>query len=434
MCYLSFYLNSFLVIFLFFRNSFDFKVLKHLNLKVSRLFMFTQILVAIFFGILAGTFTGLVPGVHVNLIAVILLSLSASFLGVAGVEAIACFIIAMSITHSFVSTIPSIFLGAPEPSSALSVLPGHRLLLEGLGLEAVKLTVIGSLFGLIISFIFYFVFELVIGFIYPTASKHIPELLLLAGVFIISRSSKPFKAFFIYISAGILGFLVLNSRMDNALFPLLSGLFGVSTLLFSLKEKSVFPKQNESNSTSFVLSTGVKSSVLGAVSGFITAILPGLGSSTAAGVASLFTKESDARNFLVMIGSITTVNFFMSIAALNMLGKARNGAVIVVKELWGSPDVAILISAAMISGGFSVFVAKFCAEKFLKIMARINYVFIVRGVILFIVVMTFVLSGMLGFFILLSATFIGLYANISAQPRNTMMSCIMVPVMLFFLL
>ena len=395
--------------------------------------MFTEILFAIALGVIAGTFTGLVPGVHVNLVAVVLLSLSGFVLRFFGVESVACFIISMSVTHSFVSTIPSIFLGAPEPSSALSVLPGHRLLLEGRGLEAVMLTVVGSLFGLIISFVFYLGFERVINVIYPVASRHIPELLLVAGVFIISRSDKPFKAFFIYVSAGILGLIVLNSRLDNALFPLLSGLFGVSTLLFSLKEKSVFPTQILSRSIGLDLFKGVKSSIFGAISGFITAILPGLGSSTAAGVASLFTRESDARNFLVLIGSITTVNFFMSIAALNMLGKARNGAVIVVKELWASPDVAILISAAMISGGISVFVAKFCALKFLKFMSKIDYASIVKGVVFLIVVLTFVLSGFVGFFILLSATFIGLYANISGQPRNTMMSCIMVPVMFFFL-
>ena len=395
--------------------------------------MFTEILFAIALGVIAGTFTGLVPGVHVNLVAVVLLSLSGFVLRFFGVESVACFIISMSVTHSFVSTIPSIFLGAPEPSSALSVLPGHRLLLEGKGLEAVKLTVVGSLFGLLISFVFYLLFERIILFIYPVASLYIAELLLIAGVFIVSRSDKPHKALFIYLVAGILGVLVLNSRISNPLFPLLSGLFGVSTLIFSLKEKSVFPKQVDNNSTSVGFFKSMKVSLFGAASGFITAILPGLGSSTAAGVASVFVRDSDARNFLVMIGSITTVNFFMSIAALNVLDRARNGAVIVVRELWSAPDVAILIAVAMISGGFSVFVAKFCAQKFLKLMARINYVLVVKLVVLLIVVMTFLLSGFIGFFILLSSTLIGLYANISAQPRNAMMSCIMVPVMLFFL-
>lgn len=396
--------------------------------------MFTQILIAILLGILAGCFTGLVPGIHVNLVAVILLSLSGKLLGVATIESISCFIIAMSITHSFISTIPSIFLGAPEPSSALSVLPGHRMLLEGKGLEAVKLTVIGSLFGLMISFLFYFVFELIINLIYPVASKYIAELLLIAGVFIISKAPSIKKALFLYVAAGIVGVIVLNSRMENPLFPLLSGLFGISTLLFSLKEKSVFPKQEKTKKTDVVIKKGIISSMLGAASGFITAILPGLGSSTAAGIASIFTKESDAKNFLVMIGSITTVNFFMSIAALNILGKARNGAVIAIKELWLSPDASTLIVAAMISGGISVFAAKYFAEQFLNLMTKINYELIVKSVIALIIIMTFILTSFLGIYILIISTIIGLYANIAGLPRNTMMSSIMVPVMMFFLL
>ncbi len=395
--------------------------------------MFTQLLIAIFGGILAGTFTGLVPGVHVNLISVILLSLASKLLGVVSIEGLACFIVAMSITHSFISTIPSIFLGAPDPALALSVLPGHRLLFEGNGFEAVMLTVVGSLFGLFISFIFYFLFELIIKLIYPLASRFIAELLLVAGIFIISRSPKIKPALFIFISSGILGLMVLNSRIDNPLFPLLSGLFGISTLIFSLKEESVFPNQTISSKIDFSLKKGVVASFLGAASGFITAILPGLGSSTAAGIASIVSKDSDAKNFLILIGSITTVNFFMSIAALNILGKARNGAIIAVKELWLDPHVFILISSAMLAGGISVFIAKFCAKKFIKLMSKINYIFVVKVVVLFIIVMTLLLSGLVGLFVLCIATVIGLYANLVGVPRNTMMACIMVPVMSFFL-
>jgi len=39
---------------------------------------------------------------------------------------------------------PSIFLGAPEADTALAVLPGHALLMEGRGEEAVRLSAIGS--------------------------------------------------------------------------------------------------------------------------------------------------------------------------------------------------------------------------------------------------------------------------------------------------
>ena len=63
---------------------------------------------------------------------------------------LAVFIISMSITHTFLDSIPSIFLGAPDADMAMAILPGHQLLLEGRGFEAVKLTVIGSLLCLLL--------------------------------------------------------------------------------------------------------------------------------------------------------------------------------------------------------------------------------------------------------------------------------------------
>ena len=111
--------------------------------------MFEQlipIILALGLGILAGTFTGLIPGIHTNTLAVILLALL-GYLSSIPVLVLAVFLISMVITHSFLDFIPSIFFGAPEPATALSVLPGHNLLLKGEGYKALKLTVIGGLGG-----------------------------------------------------------------------------------------------------------------------------------------------------------------------------------------------------------------------------------------------------------------------------------------------
>ncbi|MEW5761192.1 MAG: tripartite tricarboxylate transporter permease, partial [Candidatus Thermoplasmatota archaeon] len=48
------------------------------------------------------------------------------------------------IMHTFINFVPAVFLGAPEGEMALSVLPGHRMLLKGRGYEAVRYSAIGS--------------------------------------------------------------------------------------------------------------------------------------------------------------------------------------------------------------------------------------------------------------------------------------------------
>ena len=90
----------------------------------------------IILGCIAGVFTGLIPGIHMNTV-----SLSLIYLMPKNTELI-YFIIAMSVVHTFVDFIPSILFGAPEAENFLSILPGHKMLLEGKGLEAIKITVL----------------------------------------------------------------------------------------------------------------------------------------------------------------------------------------------------------------------------------------------------------------------------------------------------
>ena len=90
----------------------------------------------------AGTFTGLIPGIHINLVAVFILSLT--FISKFQPITLIVFITAMAITHTFIDFIPSIFIGAPDEDTALSTLPGHKLLMTGQGHQAIKLTLIGS--------------------------------------------------------------------------------------------------------------------------------------------------------------------------------------------------------------------------------------------------------------------------------------------------
>ncbi len=392
--------------------------------------MYLDVLLGLIIGILGGCFTGLIPGVHVNLIALTTVSFSSYLLNFVGLEFVLVFIISLSITHSFLNVIPSIFLGAPEPSTALSVLPGHALLMEGKGVEAVKLTLTGSLLGLVACFLLYPLLEFVILYGYGLVETYIGELLFIVGIFLIVRSGNVVVGFFAYVCSGFLGYLVLDSGMSEPLFPLLSGLFGLSTLIFSLKSVSGFPEQKK---VSFSVSNIGSSVSLGSVSGFITAVLPGLGSSSAAAISSLFKKENDREQFLVLIGSISTVNFFMSIAALNVIGKARNGSIVAIQQLINDPPVLLMVIPSLVAAGSSVFLAKYLSVFFSKKIGSFSYEKIVYGVVVLIILMTFVLSSYKGLFVLFLSTVIGLYVNLKGLPRNILMSCIMLPVMLYFL-
>jgi putative membrane protein len=109
-------------------------------------------LVSVLAGYILGVVSGLVPGIHTNNFALILLAFS-PFLSEKGlpVVCVASMILANSISHTFHDIIPSIFLGAPGEDTALAVLPGHTLLLEGHGPQAVRLSALGSAGSVVLS-------------------------------------------------------------------------------------------------------------------------------------------------------------------------------------------------------------------------------------------------------------------------------------------
>jgi len=103
-------------------------------------------------GFALGVISGLVPGIHTNNFALILLALAPAIahLGFTNTN-IAVIILANSITHTFLNIIPAVYLGAPDEDTALAVLPGHDMLLDGLGAAAVRLSAIGSAGSIIVS-------------------------------------------------------------------------------------------------------------------------------------------------------------------------------------------------------------------------------------------------------------------------------------------
>ena len=201
--------------------------------------MFLEIIIAITLGCLFGIFTGLIPGIHINLISLLVLSMSAYLLNITSPLTISVFIISMAITHTFLDSIPSIFLGAPEGGdNALSVLPGHKMLLEGRGYEAVMLTLIGSFFALILAIVISYPVGILVGSIYPYLQKIMGYILIFASGFLIIRERKSrMWALIIFLLSGVLGLSTLGLvNLKNPLFPLLSGLFGTSTLIVSLSD------------------------------------------------------------------------------------------------------------------------------------------------------------------------------------------------------
>ena len=396
---------------------------------------------AILIGILAGTITGLIPGIHVNLLSVILISLSATLLQLTTPTTLAVFIIAMAITHTFVDSIPSIFLGAPDPDMALGVLPGHRMLLEGKGYEAVKLTVIGSFLALFSTVLIIPAMLIVVPKIFELVNPYIGHILAAVVIFmILSEKTKNAKFWgaYVFLISGILGIFVLSfANLKQPLFPMLSGLFGISTLLLSLNEKTTIPKQHITESITLKTSDTLKAIVAAVGSGSLTGLMPGLGSAQAAIIAMQLVRNLSVHGFMVLIGGINTVNFTFSLVTLYVLKKARNGAIVAVLELLQSitfQQFLLFVIAAVITGCIAAMLTLKLAKIASRAIAKVNYQRLCIGIIALITIMAFYFSGIIGLLILITATAIGMMPPMLQVKRSMAMGCLLLPVILFFLL
>ena len=387
--------------------------------------------IALVLGICLGIITGLIPGIHVNLISVLLLSISPFLLTYVTTIQICVIIISMAVTHTFLDTIPSTFLGAPEEDTALSILPGHRLLLEGKGREAVLLTVVGSLLGLIGSIVAVPIILIVIQKVYFLLKDHIGIILILLCAFMISREKDKAFALILFLLSGTLGLVVFDLPVNEGLFPLFSGLFGISMLLYSLKNNVVIPEQRK---TEIEVEGKWKAISCAVVVGWIASFMPGLGPAQAAAIGSQFVKLSE-KGFLILVGGLSTVNMVLSLVTLYILGKARNGAVVAVSTITmiTSKEFNILLCVALVAGGIATILALKLSTVFSTLISKVSYPHLCKGVITLIVILVFLISTWIGLAILFASTAIGLIPNVKNIARSHMMGCLLIPVILFFI-
>lgn len=403
--------------------------------------MFLELIIAILLGVTAGVFTGLTPGLHINLVALILFGISPFLLGYTNVVAVASFIIAMSITHTFTDFISATYLGAPADDTALAVLPAHRMLLEGMGHEAVKLTVIGSLLCLIITIILSPLLIVSVPAIFAYLKDYVGWILLAVVIFMILREesmNKRFWAFIVVALSGILGLIVLNiPNLKDPLLPMLSGLFGVSVLFLSLTQKVALPIQRATEMVKVKTKSMVKALGSGVFSGSLVSIFPGLGPAQAAVLGGQIAGKIDVFSYLILVGGINTVSMILSLITLFTIEKARNGSIIVVQQLLQNISASLLIlflAVALVAGGIATFLTLYASKIFSSIMNRLNYSVLSIFIISFIGAMVMYFSGLTGFLILLIATAIGLIPNIAEVSRSNSMACLLVPIILMSIL
>jgi len=407
-------------------------------------------------GVGLGVLTGLTPGLHVNNVAVIILYIYSSFY--ASPILLANLIVANMITHTFVDFIPSTFLGAPSEDTSLSVLPMHRLLLQGEGFKAIYISTYGSLLATIFALPLIPLLQIVLVNmnLADTLYFYTPLLLLLIILGLVYLESKKnlknalFSLLIIAIS-GVFGYIALRFPLNHnyslfgngmsILFPIFTGLFGIPVLVLS--QNTIVPEQKIVKP--IIERRHYLSSFIGTLSGSLVGFLPGVTSGVAAAISRIFIKENDTENFLYALGSVNTANYIFNLAALFLILRPRSAAVNVIAQMFNitpwlntrfppSSFVLILLTVA-IASLLSFFITIAIGKLFAKSIGKMGkkYGLISRIIIVVLFTMIFAFTGVIGVIFGVVATLIGMLPPKLGVMRVHLMSVIIIPVLIAYL-
>lgn len=401
--------------------------------------MLIEILFFSLLGIIIGVLLGLFPGIHLNNIVPLVLLLLPF---VSSPSYLAVLVVSTAIAQVFTSFIPSIYLGAPDgDNNALSILPGHRLLLEGRGYEAIRLTVIGGLAALIASIIFVLFLGNYVSTIYSISRPYIHYALLAVLAFMIfseKNLKKMLATILIILLSGVLGVLVLNSSLvpqQNVLFVTFAGLFAISTLIVAIAQKAKIPTQTIDEKIQESRLNIAKSIVLGLVAGVLVGLLPAIGVSQAATFMQYIGGLGEARTFLVTLSGINTANEVVSLNSLYLISNPRSGASVAIERILPEisfNEVLLFIGVILFAAGITVPTILYLGRKIPQFLVKINYTKLSLAVISFLVLMVGAITGIYGLLIGLTATGIGLLCAYLGVNRSNCMGLLILPTIFFF--
>jgi len=403
-------------------------------------------------GSVMGVFTGLVPGIHTNTLASMMLvgypAIAASVSGIIPEEyvpsAVCCLIMSASVVHSFLDFVPSVFIGAPDAEDAISVLPGHRLLLKGQGMMAVRAAAVGSLVGCSAAILLavplqYLMIngasEFLDGF-----TKAI--LVAVVGVLLYNEFLKGNLVIgtVCFLLSGALGYAVMELPIPSTgilgegtlLLPMLSGLFGLPILLSS-DDGHPMPRQTDDGRDPVGIVPGIKGVVMGSVAGWF----PGITSTVGATVSATIMPDRSPERFISTVASIGTVTSVLSLVTLSVSGGGRSGTVIVISDILGDsvrgfmtePFMMLLISSAVAS--LLGFVLTIWAGRMMSgVMNRVSQRTMNRTVIAFVVSLIAATTGIWGIAVMVAALLIGFIPSANDTGRTCLCGCLMLPVLL----
>ena len=389
----------------------------------------------VFAGVTLGTLSGLVPGLHANNFALLLAGFAPAI--PAPPLQVGAAMLAAGVTHTFLDIVPSLAIGVPDPALAPSALPGHRLVLQGRGREALRLSAMGSLLAVGLAVPLAIPVTLAMERAYPIITANLSLVLGTVSVLLVATErtlSARFGGAVALLASGALGVLTLDVPpggvlpAGSMLAPLFAGLFGAPILIEAMSGEGV-PPQSDARVTvgsGVVLSVGTVGTLAGALVGYI----PAISAAIAAAAALVVLPHRGPRAFIIATSGVSTANTIFALFALVALGSPRTGVLVAVDRVGVPLHLPVLLASIAIAAAAGFLLVLVVGDRYLAVVGAVNNVVVSLGVLAFLSVLVLALTGPVGLAVFGVSTVVGLVPAQFGARRTTCMGVLLVPLAL----
>jgi len=383
-------------------------------------------------GVALGTMSGLVPGLHANNFALLLAGFAPAiparplYVGAA--------MLAAGVTHTFLDIVPALAIGVPDPALAPIALPGHRLVLQGRGREALRLSAMGSLLAVALAVPLAVPVTLAMERLYPSIAANLSLVLGAVSVLLVVTErtmTARFGGAVALLASGALGVLTLDVPAGGVLpaggmlAPLFAGLFGAPILIEAVSGEGVPPQDDARVTTTrgFVLAVGAVGTLAGALVGY----LPAISSAIAAAAALVVLPQRGPRAFVVATSGVNTANTIFALFALVALGNPRTGVLVALESAGVPHNLPVLLGSVAIAAVAGFLLVLLVGDRYLAVVGAVDNVVVSVGVLGFLCLLVFAFTGSVGLAVFAVSTLVGLVPGRFGSRRMTCMGVLLVP-------
>ena len=411
-----------------------------------------ELIIACFIGISIGTITGMIPGIHVNTAGAILFASSTFLLTFISPEFLCVVMVAMSIAHALIEFVPSMLLGVPQEGTATSILPGHRMVLQGRSKEVIRIVSIGGFGAIIVTILMLPIFAMALPILHDISKPFTWAILLFASIYLtykLTNTRRDFIwSFLLFVLSGILGWIIFQTPISSgvSLMCTFSGLFGISTILFSLNDSSTIPHQNKFYELDLDFNK-FKSIFAGGITGAILGFLPGFGPAQGTVIAQAASgandnDDDDTVNFLLATSGLNVSDCLFSLIAIYIIGNPRSGMAVYMSYLISEMNLnhlAIFIFASLIAVSVSLALSLKLGDSFSRLMSGVDYKKLSIGVILLQILILYIFifyyEAPLGYMTLalITSTALGMLPHYIGVGKSHLMGVLIIPAIVIYL-